>query len=174
MLSTLLLRRWVGATTALAVEQLLFGRYVFEITQYVEEAHHFLIALICAECLLILTSTEKLTIILKSPAQRSAGEKKRIAGGLVREFLGEFLIFVPVSVLLAYLVLRPMVGSVRAIPQVALDGLLGVVSYGFPYKAFKVWVVRACVRFLKEAVAVADKQVLEDSLNEEDEMEPPR
>jgi hypothetical protein len=167
MWMTPLLRRTTGLFAGLRLY------YTLGVAQYLDKAHHFLISLVCAECLLILTSSNKLTTILKSPAQRSAGEKKQIAGGLRREFFGEFVIFVPVSVFLASVVLRPLMGSLSAIPQLAQDGLLGVVSYGFPYKTIKAWVVRACIRFLKEAISVADKQVVQDSV-EVNDLEPPR
>lgn len=171
MCTTLLFSSWIGGVAALLFGHSVLGYYVLTVTQYFHDASHFLVSFVCAECLLILTSSNTLIICLKSQAQRLAGENRRIANGLRREFFGEFLIFVPVSVVLAYLVLRPLLERVSAIPQIALDGLLGVVSYGFPYKTLKSWVVRASVRFLKEAAAVADQQVLKDSLSDEEEKE---
>lgn len=134
---------------------------------WLEKTHHILIALICAEGLLVLTSVNTLKIAFKRSDQRTLGEKRRISGGLFREFLGEFLVFVPVSVLMAMIVLRPFVVKITALPQDAIDGLLGTVSYGFPYKALKRWVLRATVKFMKEAVDVADQEVLKDTENEE-------
>jgi hypothetical protein len=125
-------------------------------------AHSILIALICAEALLILTSIETLKIAFKRANQRTAGETTRVSGGLFREFLGEVLVFVPVSVVLAMILLRPFLVKISALPPNAIDGWLGAISYGFPYKAVKKWVLRSTVRFLKEAVDVADREVLRD------------
>src|SRR2546426_9822039 len=139
---------------------------------WLDKAHRILIALICAEGLLILTSVNTLKIAFKRPDQRTFGERSRVSGGLFREFFGEFFVFVPVSVVIAMIVLRPFVVKIAALPQDAVDGLLGTISYGFPYKALKRWVLRATVKFMKEAVDVADKEVLKDAENEENEEEP--
>jgi hypothetical protein len=136
-------------------------------------AHRVLIALVCAEGLLILTSVDTLKIAVKRSDQRTSGERKRVSHGLFREFIGEFFIFVPVSVVLAMIVLRPFLLRIPALPQDAADGLLGTISYGFPYRTLKHWVLRAAVKFMKEAVEVADKEVLKDAKKEEGEEEPP-
>ena len=135
-------------------------------------AHRILIALICAEGLLVLTSVDTLTIALKRPDQRTSGEERRVARGLFREFAGEFFVFVPVSVVLAMIVLRPFAVKISGLPEDAIDGLLGTVSYGFPYKTLKEWVLRATLKFMREAVDVADKEVLKDTEREEYEEEP--
>ena len=69
---------------------------------------------------------------------------------------------------MAMLVLRPFALKISALPQDAIDSLLGTVSYGFPYKALKQWVIRATVKFMKEAIDVADKEVLNDTEQEAD------
>ena len=118
---------------------------------------------------MVLTSVNTLKIAFKRPDQRTFGEKRRVSGGLFREFIGEFFVFVPVSVVMAMIVLRPFVVKIAALPQDAVDGLLGTVSYGFPYKALKQWVLRATVKFMREAIDVADKEILKDTENEEHE-----
>jgi hypothetical protein len=90
---------------------------------------------------------------------------RRVSRGIFREFLGAFFIFVPVSVLVAMIVIRPFLSKLTSVPPEAIDGLLGTISYGFPYRAVKQWVIRASLRFLKEAVEVADKEVIEDAKN---------
>lgn len=135
-------------------------------------AHRVLISLVCAEGLLILTSVDTLKIALKRVDQRTPGERSRVSHGLFREFVGEFFVFVPVSVVLAMIVLRPFLLKIPVLPPDAVDGLLGTISYGFPYKTLKHWVLRATLKFMKEAVAVADKEVLEDTKRDKDEEEP--
>jgi len=134
---------------------------------WMEWTHHILIALVCAESLLILASVNTVKIALKRWDQRTPGEIQRVSGGLFREFIGEFFVLVPVSVVLATIVLRPFLVKISAVPQDAVDGLLGTVSYGFPYRALKQWVLRAAVKFMKEAIEVADKQVLKDTENDD-------
>jgi hypothetical protein len=131
-------------------------------------AFRFVLALVCAEGLLILTSADTIKIAVKRRDQRSPGETKRVSRGLFREFLAECFLFVPVSVGMAMIVLRPIVAKISIFPESSMYGLLGLISYGFPYKMLKLWVLRASVRFLKEAAAVADKQVLGESTGQED------
>jgi hypothetical protein len=126
------------------------------------------VALLCAEGLLILASTKSITICIKRPGQRTPAESKLVARGLVRELLCEVLIFVPVSVVLASIVVRPILAKIPALSDANVDGMVGMISYGFPYRTLKMWALRACAKFLKEAAVVADQQVLSESSETED------
>ena len=122
--------------------------------------YQFGIALLVSEGMLIFSNTQKLTILFKAPAQRTPGEKKLVSRGLGRQlFLAGFL-FVPVSVIVGSLIVRPVIG--RGLPSGGslTDALVGLVSYGFPYASVKAWVIRTSARFLRDAADVADKAVL--------------
>jgi len=126
-------------------------------------AQRFVVSWLCAEGLLVLASVKTINVALKRGDQRTPAERKRVEHGLFREFAGEVLLFVPISVMVATLVLRPMIARISSLPVESIDGLVGVVSYGFPYRTVKSWVLHACLRFLKEAVQVADKQIAEQA-----------
>lgn len=120
-------------------------------------------ALLCAEGLLILSNADSIKVFIKKPNQRTEGETKRMQRGLVREFWIAVLLFVPVSVALGMNVVRPILLKTSLVSDGSVDALVGLVSYGFPYAAVKTITLMAITQFLKQAAAVADKNVLEEA-----------
>lgn len=106
----------------------------------------------CAELLLLLVSSNEIKIVCKSARTRTAGERRRIENGLRRSLLLEATVFVPASTILVLVVVRPWLVSKFGMspdsPQ--LNGLLGVISYGFPFAALRRITTRIALNTLKE------------------------
>ena len=111
-----------------------------------------LLTLLCAELFLLLCRVDQLKIAIKSDAQLSGEERKRISRGLRRDLLFDFLIFVPVNFILASIIFRTaflryctrwMPGEGPTIlvslkqKDVACSGLFGLVFCGFPWATIK-------------------------------------
>jgi hypothetical protein len=104
-------------------------------------------------------------VLIKRDSQRSAAEREEIARGLCRGVLLEAFVFVPVSAILVLIIVRPLVlllpyagvFSSEATNQ-ALYGLLGILSYEFPFAVLRRVVVRFALRTLKEFASIAIKE----------------
>jgi hypothetical protein len=118
-----------------------------------------------AELFLVLTRSTKLIALIKRPEQRSAFEQKEVARGLARSLFAEFTLFVPSSVALAVLILPPLIpylGHVSSLDpalQISRYGLLGIVSYGFPFAALRAIVRHLALRTLAEFSTIAHKEL---------------
>lgn len=110
-----------------------------------------LATLASAEFLAILARSKDLQVLAMRRSQRSTHEQARVNRGLARAVLLELMGFVPVSVALSLLTLRPLMfanfqtwlASTDGI--VALHALLGVASYGFPYASLRAAIVKIAV-----------------------------
>jgi hypothetical protein len=122
------------------------------------------IMLLCAELLLILARSSQLQALAKPENQRTTSERLDIKRGMGRSILLEAAIFVPTSVVLVYITVRPILllnetlRVTTALNQslaLAFYGSLGLTSYGFPFGAMKKIVTRIAMSTLKEFTAIA-------------------
>jgi hypothetical protein len=124
-----------------------------------------LFSLVSAELLVIILRSKDIIILVKTNSQRTATEQREIDRGLLRSIVLEMLLFVPASVALFVLICRPYaltLDRVRLLASVhahAFDGLLGIVSYIFPFAAFRRVVREMALRTLRNFAQI----VLEDS-----------
>jgi hypothetical protein len=130
------------------------------------------IMVLCAEFLLILSRSKNLQTIAKAEQQRTAPEHKQVEQGLARCLLLEALVFVPASVLLVFITIRPLLLlseaiRIRAVSEPSLAfafyGCLGLSSYGFPFATVRTVVSRAALITLKEFAAIAHSPIAPDS-----------
>ena len=83
-----------------------------------------------AELFLLLARRQELLTIFKKRDQRTEPEKKEVAHGLSRSVLLDALIFVPVSVLLMLVFVKPWLGAVFPEESVRVYGVYG--AFAFP------------------------------------------
>src|SRR5271165_3956691 len=102
------------------------------------------ISLVCAELFMVLTRTREITILLKADSQRMPRERQEVARGLGRALVLEGVIYLPASVSLVLIIVRPLVLLLpfagpfsRGTAGYALSGLLGLLSYQFPFAAVR-------------------------------------
>jgi hypothetical protein len=67
----------------------------------------FILTLLCAELFLLLVKSREIQVIFKKAGQRTRGEKQQVERGLTRCFVLEAVLFVPASVALVFLIVRP-------------------------------------------------------------------
>ena len=117
------------------------------------------IMLICAEMLLFIVRSRQFNILIKTPQQRTQRENKEVNRGLFRCVALEALIFVPVSVVLVFVTIRPfamLLPPVSAWSQssqqmdTAVHAMLGIASYGFPFLTFRRLVLAVAFGAIKE------------------------
>jgi hypothetical protein len=122
------------------------------------------IMLLCAELLLVLARSNQLQALAKPESQRTASERLDIKRGVGRSILLEAAVFVPTSVVLVYITVRPILllnETIRVTtalnPSLALSfyGSLGLTSYGFPFGAMKRVMTRIALNTLKEFSGIA-------------------
>lgn len=124
---------------------------------------------LCAELTLVLVRTREFLVLAKNPQQRQKHEQKQVDGGLGRSVLLEAILFVPCSVVLVLLVIRPLVvpmfHSYRAFPASELFAysLLGCISYGFPFATVRRIVTLIALKTLSSFAAIATAQVKESA-----------
>jgi hypothetical protein len=117
--------------------------------------------LVCAELLLILARSAQLQILAKPGKQRTATENLQVKRGMARSRILEALVFVPASVVLVFITVRPIVLSFLSEPlriratadadlAIAFYGSLGITSYGFPFGAIRRLVTRIAMNTLME------------------------
>ena len=125
------------------------------------------ISFVCAELFMLLTRAREIILLLKRDGQRSPVERKEVARGLCRAVLLEGFVFLPASVLLVLIVVRPLVlllpfGFFYQEPtSQAIYGLLGILSYQFPFSVVRRVITRAALKTLQSFANIALK---EDSL----------
>jgi hypothetical protein len=113
----------------------------------------------------LLTRTREITLLLKNNSQRSSIEQQEVARGLLRAVLLEGCVFLPASVLLVLIVIRPLILlspflaslSPGAASQ-AVYGLLGILSYQFPFAAVRRVVTRIALQTLQSYTSIALKE----------------
>jgi hypothetical protein len=120
----------------------------------------------CAGCMssfLVIVKSPEITIMFKKQSQRSPVEQQRAERGLGRSLLLEILLFVPVSVALVLLAVAPFlmgfIPKLIALPhgRVAFYSLLGTISHGFPFAAFRKLLTRTALKTLKDFADIALK-----------------
>ncbi len=124
-----------------------------------------LFSLLCAELLVIILRSQDFIVLLKTKQQRTPAEQREVERGLLRSIVLEMFLFVPASVTLFVVICRPYllhlsrIRSLASISDHAFDGLLGAISYVFPFAAFRRMVRELSLRTLRNFAQI----VLEDS-----------
>jgi hypothetical protein len=126
------------------------GVLVFPLT-----SHPTLITLIASELFLVIVRSGDISVLAKTDSQRTADERAKVSGGLLRSLVLEFFVFVPASaglvLLLLPLVKTRLEGLFSSPNGVAgFYALLGLVSYGFPFALIRRAVTRIALVTLKE------------------------
>jgi hypothetical protein len=118
----------------------------------------WLVALACAELLFLLVSSKALLICVKAKEQVSTSERLQIKQGLRRSLFLECFLFVPASSVLALIIIKPLLTKAGLLVwignQKSFDGILGIVSYGFPFAALRAVVTRVALGTLREFAAI--------------------
>ena len=115
-----------------------------------------------AEAICLLTRSADVLMLAKSPGQRTKQEEYAVSHGLARDVILDLLLFVPVSVFTVLETVKHLLPE-TLISHPACPGLLGVVSFGFPFKTLRVLVIRFALRTLSE---------FRDVLNESEKNDP--
>jgi hypothetical protein len=118
-----------------------------------------------AELLFIIIRSSDLQIIIKSHKQRIEAERNQITRGLARSFVLEMLLFVPASVLLVFLAVRPFLlatPSIQAVVKnpnlnIAFHSSLGIASYGFPFASVRYAVTFLALQTLKQFAIISGR-----------------
>lgn len=113
--------------------------------------YNSLISLATAEAFLLLVRAKQILVLARSNVQRDEVEREEVRRGLTRSLILEVLVFVPASVFLVLILIGPLFMRLSFVSALlssrdtaqACWGLLGLVSYGFPWLA-----VRSTVRAL--------------------------
>ncbi len=116
-----------------------------------------LISLCTAELFVFLVRNREIQVIFKKAKQRTVPERYQVEHGLVRSLILEFILFVPASVTLVYVVLRPFLENIFANillvksgdVRIAFYGVLGIVSYGFPFATIRRIITSVALNTLK-------------------------
>ena len=127
-----------------------------------------LVTFCSAEAIFLLTRSREIRILIKSKRQRTSQENKETDRGILRSIVLEMLIFVPVSAELALMLFPIILRVSRSIESAvttgskelvrAIYGLLGIVSYGFPYATLRRIITRIALSSLKEFSCIADEE----------------
>ena len=132
----------------------------------------------CAELFMLLVRSREITVLLKRDEQRSLIERQEVSRGLSRAVLLEGFVYLPASVLLVLITVRPLVLLIPFIAAFeaesgsqALYGLLGILSYQFPFAVMKRIITRIALNTLRSFAQIALKE--EGSLTDS-EMAVPR
>ena len=112
--------------------------------------------------MLIMVRSSEITIALKSQNQRTTTEQTQVDRGLIKSLVLEFLLFVPCSVALVLLTVRPWVALSKELQAMKntdmyIDSLLGAISYGFPFALLRRIVTRIALNTLKEFAAIENQ-----------------
>src|ERR1041385_1060194 len=124
-----------------------------------------LFSILSAELLMIILRARDITVLLKTKQQRTAKEQREVNQGLLRSIALEIFLFIPASVVLFTWICRPFALKVERIkilvstPGHAFDGLLGIISYVFPFAVVRRIVSETALRTLRNFAQI----VLEDS-----------
>lgn len=122
------------------------------------------VMMLSAELMLILVRSGHIQTIAKPEAQRTQSEQMQIKRGLIRSLFLEAVVFVPASVVLVFIAVRPLLLlsetlRIRAATDLtvtfAFHGSLGLVSYGFPFGMIRKVITRVALNTLKEFATIA-------------------
>lgn len=123
---------------------------------------HAVLALVSAELFLLLCRRREITILSKRDVELTAAEKKEKHQGLLRSVMLEAFLFVPASLFLFLVVVRPLLtmsrfGFVFATEPVhsSTAGFMGVVSYQFPFAAVRRVITQSALHTLQRFASIA-------------------
>ncbi len=117
--------------------------------------------------LALLISAEPIRVLVKRADQRTAGERKRVQNGLGRSVSLDFAIFVPATATLTWALSPLLPAEFGSGLGDAYGPVLGIASYGFPFRAVRAIVQHLALSTLRGFAAIADEEVR----NEADEPE---
>lgn len=125
---------------------------------------------------MVLVRQREILVMCKKSGQRTKLERYQVERGLRRSVLLEVALFVPVSVTLVQLIVRPplfdkgLVKSFAANYPVSFCALLGTISYGFPFAALRRFVTKVALETLKKFAETAIQSTeLDINMEEQDE-----
>lgn len=127
------------------------------------EAGNLLVTLACAELFLVLVRYREINIIAKKRSQRTPAEQRETGRGLGRALLLELLVFVPASVMLMWIAVRPWFVKISIVrwasagSAVLADAWLGIISYAFPFATVRRVITRVALNTLDEFAATQSK-----------------
>lgn len=125
---------------------------------------------------MILSRRRDITIIVKSESQLTVPEQHEWAYGFARALLLEIVILVPFSAALVLWVVAPFVQPSwigRESHDHVFYGLLGLVSYGFPFTAIKKFLMRVVRNELERSPNLRpSRDATEPEQDAETEIEP--
>lgn len=118
----------------------------------------------CAWLLFLVVRSRDITVLVKSRAQRTAGERKRVACGLLRGMALEIFLFVPASATIVWLIaplFLPDRLTAAGVPRTSVYACLGLISYGFPFASVRHMVTRIALRTLQEFATITQGNIEE-------------
>jgi hypothetical protein len=120
-----------------------------------------LISLFCAWLFSFLISSPEITVLIKKNSQLTPSERKAKEKGLLRSIVLQTVLFVPASVFLVLLIVRPILAVspvalafITASAKFSASGLLGILSYQFPFAAVKRAVTHFALRTLQKFASI--------------------
>lgn len=131
----------------------------------------WVITLVSSELFLVIVRSREISILAKRQSQRTDDEQSQVSRGLLRSLVLESILFVPASAILVLLTIVPLAAAKFPSVFVSHDEVfafhagLGIMSYGFPFAAFRRIVTRIALNTLKE---FAELQTSEKVRNEQD------
>jgi len=132
---------------------------------------------LAGELLLILARQREIVVMCKKPDQRTKLERYQVGRGLRRSLLLEVGLFVPVSVVLMLLIVRPLLLDKTVVKSLATNyplsfcALLGTISYGFPFAALRRFVTKVALETLKKFAEVTIQSAESDIKKEQQDEE---
>jgi hypothetical protein len=131
-----------------------------------------IVSLGCAELFMLLAHGPEVKILFKKDSQLSSKERKEIEGGLARSVLVDGIVFVPASIVLMLIIIRPMLLTflpwarfTASLPSNSMSGLLGIIGYQFPFITVKKVVMRMALITLRNCATIV---IQEDNPNPKD------
>lgn len=120
------------------------------------EPGNLLVTLVCAELFLVLARYREINVLAKKRCQRTSAEQRELGRGLGRALLLDFMVFLPASVVLVWITIRPwftqfsIVSLATAGSAYLPDAWLGIISYVFPFATVRWVITRIALHRLNE------------------------
>jgi hypothetical protein len=114
------------------------------------------VTIVSSELFLVIVRSRDISILAKNQSQRTDDEQSQVSRGLMRSLILELVLFVPASAILVLLIFPPLAAAKFSSAFVSRDAIvafytgLGIMSYGFPFAAFRRIVTRLALNTLKE------------------------
>ena len=134
----------------------------------------FIVAYICSWLFFLITRHPEIIILLKTENQRTDDENSEVERGLRRTLFFDAFVIVPASVTLCLLIVFPFM--LEKFPGInsrlyAWYGLMGVISYGFPFLAFRQAITRIALTTTLTVLRETLQQLTKVSKTEEEQEE---